>query len=287
MSDIFAPGAAFIIYVAIASSSGQTLDVTSAFTALSLIALLVAPIRAIVFATPPLIAAVSCFDRIESFLSLPTKSDHRLILPRTSRESTETTIPFASRGHISDNSEIELQEFVPRRKSTLAPSIIRINNLTLAWSVDGTYVVNDVSCEFRPGLTIILGPVGSGKSSLIQGILGETPSPKGQVYIDQPHAGYVAQAAWIQNTSIQRSIIGFSVFEPDWYASVIHACSLEIDIEAFADGDLTKVGPSGNALSGGQKLRLVRCLFQHRLNIPKLLINPRDLLEQSIHVKKS
>jgi ABC-type multidrug transport system fused ATPase/permease subunit len=60
--DIFAPGAAFTIYVVVAAVNGQRLDVTSAFTVLSLIALLVAPIRAIVFAIPPLIAAIGCFD---------------------------------------------------------------------------------------------------------------------------------------------------------------------------------------------------------------------------------
>jgi ATP-binding cassette subfamily C (CFTR/MRP) protein 1 len=49
MSDIFAPGAAFIIYVIVAAVNGQRLDVTSAFTALSLIALLVAPIVSIEF----------------------------------------------------------------------------------------------------------------------------------------------------------------------------------------------------------------------------------------------
>lgn len=78
MSDIFAPGVAFAIYVIAAKINGQMLDVSSAFTALSLIALLVAPIRAIVFAIPPLIAAIGCFDRIEAFISSPSKKDYHL-----------------------------------------------------------------------------------------------------------------------------------------------------------------------------------------------------------------
>lgn len=231
MSDIFAPGAAFIIYIAIASSNGQTLDVTSAFTALSLIASLVAPMRSIVFATPPLIAAVGCFHRIETILSLPTKNDHRMLLSYASVESGDTARPLTSLGHTSNDSEIGLQELAPRRRPTITPSILRMYNLTLAWSVDEIPALTDISCETEPGLTMILGPAGSGKLSFVQGILGETPSSKEQVYIDQPHAGDVAQAPWIQNTTIQRNIIGFSPFEPDWYASVIQACAVDYSRE--------------------------------------------------------
>lgn len=67
-SGIFAPGAAFAIFVIVAARNGQTLDVTNAFTALSLITLLVQPISQVVFAAPPLFAAIGCFDRIEKFL---------------------------------------------------------------------------------------------------------------------------------------------------------------------------------------------------------------------------
>jgi ATP-binding cassette subfamily C (CFTR/MRP) protein 1 len=73
MSAIFAPGAAFVVYVIVASVNGQLLNVSSAFTALSLINLLVTPIRTVVFAIPPLVAAIGCFDRIETFITSPTK----------------------------------------------------------------------------------------------------------------------------------------------------------------------------------------------------------------------
>jgi ATP-binding cassette subfamily C (CFTR/MRP) protein 1 len=80
LSETFAPGAAFTVFVIVATINGQTLNVTSAFTALSLFGLLDAPIRSIVFSIPPLIGAISCFDRIQSFLTSPTKTDHRMLL---------------------------------------------------------------------------------------------------------------------------------------------------------------------------------------------------------------
>jgi ABC-type multidrug transport system fused ATPase/permease subunit len=281
MSDIFAPAAAFAIYVIVATVNGQTLDVASAFTALSLIALLVAPIRAIVFAIPPLLAAVGCFDRIEKFLSSPTKKDHRMLVSSAGPVPSGMSKADAFMLSTPVNSDIELQEITVASSATSSKSSVRVRNLKLSWSEEATPVIDDVSLEFQQGqLTMIVGPVGCGKSSLLKGILGEVPSTKGLVYIDQAHAAFVDQSSWIQNTSIRNNIIGVSDFEAEWYAKVVHACSLDTDIETLPEGDSTKVGSAGTALSGGQKLRIV-CNFLH-LNI-YLLILDRHLQEPSIH----
>ncbi|KAH6707481.1 ABC transporter-like protein [Leptodontidium sp. MPI-SDFR-AT-0119] len=259
MSDILAPGAAFAIYVIVATVNGQTLDVTSAFTALSLIALLVAPIRAFVFSAPPLIAAVSCFDRIETFLSSPTKKDHRMLLVNSQARASSVVRPLPIVGSSNTGSDIELDEIAPRRSTNLSPATISVKNLTLAWSHSeaDNPVINDVTFEVQPGqLTIIVGPVGCGKSSLLRGLLGETPSSKGNVYISQAHASFVGQAPWIQNDTIRNNIIGVSAFEPDWYARVVHVCALDSDIEMLSEGDDAIVGSAGAALSGGQRLRV-------------------------------
>ncbi|OBT65136.1 hypothetical protein VE03_04736 [Pseudogymnoascus sp. 23342-1-I1] len=268
MSDIFAPGAAFAIYVIVAKINGQILDVSSAFTALSLIALLVAPIRAVVFAIPPLIAAIGCFDRIESFISSPTKRDHRMLLQ--SQPNSVTRPDTFARGITSDG-DIELQDLTPDTNANTSPAIISVKNLTLAWFDEVSPVIDDVSFNVQPGnLTMIVGPVGCGKSSLLRGLLGETPSSKGNVYIDRAHAAFVDQVPWIQNSSVRNNIIGVSVFEPEWYASVVHACAFDTDIETFPEGDSTNAGSAGAALSGGQRLRigLARAVYSRQ----KLLI---------------
>lgn len=258
MSDIFAPGAAFAIYVIRAIFNGQTLNVTSAFTALSLIALLVAPIRAIVFTIPPLIAAVGCFDRIQSFLSSSTKRDHRMLVssPQNPKDTTDmlSILPISA----PSNSDIELDHLTPRSNLSSSPATIRTKNLQLAWNDEGTPVIDDLTVDFQPGdLTMVVGEVGCGKTSLLQGLLGETPSSKGNVYIDRAHAAFVGQVPWIQNKSIRSNIIGVSVLEPDWYATVLHACALDTEIEALSEGDSTNAGSAGTALSGGQRLRVV------------------------------
>jgi ATP-binding cassette subfamily C (CFTR/MRP) protein 1 len=283
MSDIFAPGAAFIIYVIVAAVNGQRLDVTSAFTALSLIALLVAPIRQIVFAVPPLIAAVGCFDRIQTFLSSPTKRDHRMLVEAPQGQSSRIiTLPR----NTTVDSDIELQDITPRTNASSSPATISVRNLTLAWSEEDTPVIDDVTLDFQPGdLTMIVGPVGCGKSSLLRGLLGETPSSKGNVYINRAHAAFVDQSSWIQNSSVRNNIIGVSVFDPEWYTTVVHACAFDTDIETLPEGDSTKVGSAGTALSGGQRLRIVCRVF---LTVSLLvLILDRHLLEPFIRDNRS
>lgn len=255
MASIFTVGASFIIYVIIASINGQTLHVSSAFTALSLIALLVFPIRSIVFTVPPLLAAIGCFDRIEKFITSPIRKDHRMLLPPS--QSRPSDIARLDRLSKSQNTGPESGRVILQTKASTSSPVISVKDLTLAWSEGDSPVINHVYCDFRLGdLTMIVGPVGSGKSSLLRGLLGETPS-QGNIYISQAHTAFVDQASWIQNCSIRDNIVGVCLFEPEWYAKVVHACAFDTDIEALPEGDRTKAGSAGAALSGGQKLRIV------------------------------
>lgn len=261
MSDIFAPGAAFIMYVIVASVNGKVLDVSSAFTALSLIALLVVPIRAIVFAAPLLIAAVGCLDRIEIFLTSATRKDHRLVLPRVQGLTSGHTSLGTSSGYVSASSEIELENMTVRAETSQSPATIAVKNLSLAWSTQSPPVVTNVSFSILPAtLTMVIGPIGSGKSSLLKGLLGEIPATKGNVYISHAEVAFVDQTSWIQNCSIRGNIIGTSDYESAWYQRVMHVCALENDIEGMTEGDNTIAGSGGATLSGGQKLRIV-CLL--------------------------
>ena len=64
-------------------------------------------------------------------------------------------------------------------------------------------VLSNVSFEASPGdLVAVVGPVGSGKSSLAAGMLGELFIAKGEVSVSGSIA-YVAQTSWIQHLSLQ------------------------------------------------------------------------------------
>lgn len=53
------------------------------------------------------------------------------------------------------------------------------------------------------------------------------------------------------------------------YKAVLEACALNLDLDAFDDGDLTQVGERGVALSGGQKQRiaLARAIYSNAYHI--------------------
>ena len=114
----------------------------------------------------------------------------------------------------------------------------------------------------------IVGPVGSGKTSLLLGMLGELERPDGTIYWNTPHdgIGYVTQSPWIFGGTVRQNITFGAPYNPEWYRQIIQACCLVTDIECWPAGDLTEVGEGGATLSGGQKARinLARQVYQQR-----------------------
>ena len=111
-------------------------------------------------------------------------------------------------------------------------------------------------------LTAVVGVVGSGKSSLLQAIVGEMEKISGNVRVDGS-ISYVSQQAWIQNLSLKDNILFSKPYQENRYKEIIHACALEADLKLLSNGDQTEIGENGINLSGGQKQRvaLARALY--------------------------
>lgn len=107
----------------------------------------------------------------------------------------------------------------------------------------------------RGSLVAIVGPVGSGKSSLLQAMIGNMTLCQGKV-TRGTNISYASQTAWIQNATIRDNILFDTPFDEARYWRVVKACSLEQDLELFPFGDQTEIGERGVNLSGGQKARL-------------------------------
>ncbi|KAG0148314.1 hypothetical protein CROQUDRAFT_669974 [Cronartium quercuum f. sp. fusiforme G11] len=108
----------------------------------------------------------------------------------------------------------------------------------------------------RGSLTAIVGPVGSGKSSLLQALIGEMKQTAGRNARFGGSIGYCPQSAWIQNDTIRGNILFGLPYEEKKYKRVIAAACLEADLKIFPQHDLTSIGERGINISGGQKLRL-------------------------------
>lgn len=110
----------------------------------------------------------------------------------------------------------------------------------------------------------IIGPVGSGKSSLLAAILSEMNLCNGQFNTNGSSFAYAAQLPWIFVDTLRNNILLNRPFDEERYRNVINACCLDVDISLLEpSGDLTVIGERGINLSGGQKSRvsLARALY--------------------------
>lgn len=131
-------------------------------------------------------------------------------------------------------------------------------------------------CVPEGALWMILGPVGSGKSSLLAAILGEMqclddfaavpPSPSQPAHHLQLTAGahaskplvrrrriaYTSQVSWLESASIRDNILFGRPMDERRYREAIHVAALEPDLARFKAGEFTIVGENGLNMSGGQ-----------------------------------
>lgn len=175
--------------------------------------------------------------RIQRFLCLEEQTDTRQPM-RQSNESTEA----------ADSS---------KQSPNASNCMIRVTDVTVASSTSGT-VFRDAQLELKQGsTTVIWGPVGCGKTTLLKTILGEVMPESGHVEAVSMSIGYCDQSAWLLNVSIRDNIIGQCTFDLAWYTRVVFACALDLDFAALINGDQTMAGTGGLQLSGGQKQRVV------------------------------
>lgn len=133
---------------------------------------------------------------------------------------------------------------------------ITFHDACFAWPSTDIPVLHELNLELGPGLTIIRGKVGSGKSSLLLAALNEMELQSGNFKLPDESIGYAQQLPWLQNKTIRENILFQHPFDANRYRQVIHACALAPDFSALANGDMTKLEEGGVGLSGGQKARV-------------------------------
>jgi len=128
--------------------------------------------------------------------------------------------------------------------------------------------LQDTSFNISRGeFVIIVGEIGSGKSSLLSALVNEMRRSAGSLTIGG-RVAYCPQTPWIQNTTLRENILFGKEYDADRYDQIISDCALEADIEMLPAGDLTEIGERGVTLSGGQKARV---------NIARAAYNDADI----------
>lgn len=161
---------------------------------------------------------------------------------------------------------------------------------TVAWPVDekvpdeDRFILNNVTLSFPAGeLSVISGKTGTGKSLLLNALLGEADLLQGTILMpsttppleqndEMAHPGnwillgsvaYVGQTPWLESASFRDNILFGLPFFEDRYNRVLEVCALKRDLEILTDGDQSELGANGVNLSGGQKWRvtLARAIY--------------------------
>uniref|UniRef100_A0AAZ3PWX4 ATP-binding cassette, sub-family C (CFTR/MRP), member 9 n=1 Tax=Oncorhynchus tshawytscha TaxID=74940 RepID=A0AAZ3PWX4_ONCTS len=147
---------------------------------------------------------------------------------------------------------------------------VQVNGGFFTWG-SNLSTLSDINICIPTGqLTMIVGQVGCGKSSLLLAMLGEMQTLSGKVYWrtlpkNRYSVGYATQKSWLLNATVEDNITFGSPFNKQRYKTVIDACSLQPDVDLLPFGDQTEIGERGINLSGGQRQRIcvARALYQN------------------------
>ncbi|UCE05008.1 MAG: ABC transporter ATP-binding protein [bacterium] len=154
----------------------------------------------------------------------------------------------------------------------------------VSFAYDTKPVLKNINLKINPGMTLaIIGPTGSGKTTLINLIPRLIDANDGQLLIDgvdvrcfplkvlRKHIGFVPQETFLFSETIEENIsFGVENARPndiEWAAKV---STIQQDLENFPDRYQTLIGERGVNLSGGQKQRTA--ISRALLRRPKILI---------------
>jgi len=212
----------------------------------------------------------------------------------------------ASMGRINEilveKPEIEGSEAVQVKNSTsetLAPTPVRgeIEFRRLNFSYNSTPVLRDVNLRIPAGSSLaIVGPTGSGKTTLVSLIPRIYDAEPGSVLIDgipireypiaslRHSVGFVPQETFLFSETVRENIaFGKEDASDEDVRSAAQAASIADEIEGFPEQYRTLVGERGITLSGGQKQRtaIARAIIRN----PRILILDDALSSVDTHTE--
>lgn len=211
--------------------TGRQLDMSTVFSSLSYLTLLASPLSQLFQRVPMMLASLTSFRRIQTFLETEPRVDYRV--------------------------------FTQGLDNGVA---ISLDNASIGWAKD-QFQLHGLSFSIpKSQLTVVTGPVASGKSTFCKALLGEVPFTDGTITFHQQvsaRTGFCDQTPFLTNGTIRSNIVGFEPFDGPLYGAVLEAVLLKDDLRTLSQGDETQVGSNGVTLSGGQRQRvaLARALY--------------------------
>lgn len=193
----------------------------------------------------------------------------------------KSTIPAIERVH-EEYSSRKVQENYVNAPNFKFENHISLSDVSFHYLNTKTYAISDITLEIKKGECIgIVGETGSGKSTIVDIILGLLKPYKGSVLVDgiypvnayQWHQkiGYVPQSVYLTDDSIEANIaFGEKDINESQLLAAIDSAQLSHLINELPEGVKTIVGERGVRLSGGerQRIAIARALYRQ----PEVLI---------------
>ncbi len=172
-----------------------------------------------------------------------------------------------------------------KEDSSLLKEKIEVKNLDFKYDSDQELILKNISLTIPQGHAIgLVGATGSGKTTLVDLILGLLKPTSGQIEVDrkdifkhladwQENIGYIPQFIYLSDDSIKNNIaLGLKEEDIDdkKIKKAIEVSQLTEFINQLPDKENTKIGERGIRLSGGQRQRIgiARALY----NNPEVLV---------------
>ncbi|EMD34148.1 hypothetical protein CERSUDRAFT_117637 [Gelatoporia subvermispora B] len=243
---------AFVVY----SLTGHTLNAADVFSSLTIFQLLRLPLMFLPLSLGAIADARNAIDRLYDVFESETLSETKV-----QDIDMDAAIEVINGDFTWDGLPPEV-ETKKKKKGIMGRREIppaSTPDEKYAESKEKIFQLKNVNLSIARGqLTAIVGPVGSGKSSLLQSVIGEMRKTSGDVKFNGTVA-YCPQSAWIQNATVRDNICFGRPFDEKKYWKAVKDACLETDLELLPYGDLTEVGERGISLSGGQKQRINIC----------------------------
>ena len=167
----------------------------------------------------------------------------------------------------------------------------------LSYSYNGAPVLHDINLRIRAGSSLaIVGPTGSGKTTLVNLIPRVYDAARGSVLIDgraiqdypvetlRRNIGFVPQETFLFSDTIRENIaFGTDHVTDEEITNAAQGANIAADIESFPEQYRTIVGERGLTLSGGQKQRtaIARAIIRD----PRILILDDALSSVDTHTE--
>jgi ABC-type multidrug transport system fused ATPase/permease subunit len=266
-----------IIFLFFAAINGGVLDITVAFTTLSLLGLITGPIMTIPALFQRYFQAVISLRRLQDFLQasaleryvtrlgvedIDTNGEDQcdaIVFKHASLSwrSDENAKADATNQDMASTGDVEMVA-KPSAADYQAVNLTNVEDAKISDPVNrSSHTLIDINvCIKRGELVGVVGSVGSGKSSFLSAMLNELLLQSGSVAVMEGTIAYHAQQAWILNANVRDNILLGAPMDRDRFEAAIDAASLRPDIAIFPAGLDTEIGEKGINLSGGQKARV-------------------------------